>query len=311
MKKALVVPFHPGQFEQNDLYRVYSDAWLSCWEKMRSHFDKAYIIDHLWDFKTHHQDIEVIKVNRNHWDNLSEVLPNLKEDIIGIADCDTLFYAPRVIEFIFNRMEKGAEVVSVMDGSGGVSLTDKYPELGPNHKRAERRRFAPYLCFVKNKILKKTSYDFKPYNPGQKDWRDSFGRWSEQVFQLGVPYTELPDDRTTLRLFPDGKITKDTWLDGAGYLWSMPLDKTNNFGYYHIRNFSLGTKILHGAVDDSVVPYDEAMRTLGWLYQLTERFAPLELDSVMKAVKKYKVADDNWYKYMAEWRNYHNWITLL
>lgn len=315
MTKAVVVPFHPGTFAPTKHYRVFEKAWLACWKKWRHLIDKAYIIDHGWDFKGKDKKFKVFKIEKSHWDNMAEVIPKVKEDIIILMDCDTVFYSEIEMERILRDMEK-VDLSAIFDGSGGVNLAKKYDFLKPNKNRTERRRIAPYLCFIKRDLMMKTSLDFAPVGGG--DFQDSFGKWTGEVLSHNPKIRELEDDRNTLRLNKDGAIEKDTWLDGPGYKWSEPMDEIKRLGYYHIRNFTLGLNLVNGFRDDRatylhykrITPFSEAMRCLAWLQALTVRFGtPDQLSRILPVAHDFGAT--NWGEYVDNFEKYHSWIKDL
>ena len=323
MTKCILVAFHPGCFNPSGHYRVYEDAWMKCWSRWAHLFDKVYLIDHNWDFDPSKlsDKFQLFTVKKSHWDNLKEIIPQIKEDWILMMDCDTLFYDGQEMSRLLNSPDFAMiDLAAILDGSGGVDLSKKYPEMAPNKYRGERRRIAPYLCFIKTELMKKTSMDFSPYHSGQNDWRDSFGKWTEEVLDFSPTFLELPDDRTTLRLEKNGTISKDSWLDGPGYKWSEPLDAPQRYGYYHIRNFSLGLYLVNTFFHDRVnyekakriTPFSEALRVLTWLYVVADAAkTPLAIFPITDVIDDFGVSIKTWNNYWSKFKDYHSWVKDL
>lgn len=288
MTNAIIVPFHQYTPRVNDDYKVYWNIWYDCYRKWDDLIDKVYLIDHYWNFNaTDYQfdpksKFQVEKVCETHWDNLAKIIPKITEDRIIMMDSDMLVYDRNLMKLIINSND---DVITIMDGSGGISLSDHFPIMSPNENRAERRRFAPYLCGIKRDLMMKTSLAFQPHNTGQADWMDSFGLWTKDILSHNPSIKELQDDRTTLRLFEDGHISKDTWLDGSPYKWSIPVDAPCRTGCYHIRNWNEAVRLVNNYYFDKdqynhqkeIVPFCEAIRLLTWYYIVVSKYKPQEI----------------------------------
>jgi hypothetical protein len=313
--------YHP---RVNDHYRVYEDAWFACWNKWGHMIDKVYLIDQDYEFdpQKYGSKFEIIKTEtlpdpvHHHWDSFRQVIPRIKEDWIMMMDNDTLFYDKEEMSLLLDAAKTtGNDVFTTFDGSGGVSIFEKYPIMAPNENRGERKRFAPLLCLIRRELINKTSCNFTPHRPGKKDFRDSFGKWTEEVLDLKPKIVELEDDRNTLRLKEDGTITKDTWLDGPEYKWSTPIDKEKRLGYYHIRNFNHAIHAVNSFhVDKSsyelhvkTAPFSETMRSMAWLWIFTRMFKPQFLSRI-KPVLKDLGGEEYWEDYIVEFKKYHSWL---
>lgn len=315
---GLIVPFHFGYYKPNDHYRVFGAAWFAGYAKWSHLVDTLYVIDHGWGFRSVDLPSKVILIpgGNSHWENITSVIPRVSEEIIGIMDCDMLTYSMQTMDNIIKKARQN-DIVSIMDASGGVRLSKKYPQLMPNKFRAERRRLAPYLCFVNAKLMKATSRDFAPYNNGGDDWMDSFGKWTDEMLAQKPRVYELPDDRSTLQLHRNGKMSRDTLLDGQGFEWSEPVDSPQNRGYYHIRNFTLGLKMVNAFHSDrptydkykAETPFEEAMRELAWLTILTDKYDSRYAPRIKPVIEDWKVV--GWNDYLSEFQQYHKWIKSL
>lgn len=315
MSNAIIVPFHQYTPRVNDDYKVYWNIWYNCYRKWDDLIDKVYLIDHYWNFDItdYHNNpkFSVEKVCETHWDNLTKIIPKITEDRIIMMDSDMLVYDRNLMKLI---VDFDGDVITIMDGSGGISLSDHFPVMSPNENRAERRRFAPYLCGIKRDLMMKTSLAFQPHNIGQPDWMDSFGLWTKDILSHHPSVKELQDDRTTLRLFEDGHITRDTWLDGPQYKWSIPIDAPHRTGCYHIRNWNEAVRLVNNYYFDKdqynhqkeIVPFCEAIRLLTWYYIVVAKYKPQEIGKINTILDDYKVK--NFDVYLSEFYKYHSWI---
>lgn len=312
---ALIIPFHQYVPHVNNDYRVYWDLWYNCYKKWGDLIDKIYLIDHYWNFDSEDYDnspkFVVFKSYINYYENLRKLIPSITEDRIIIMDSDMIIYDRELMKSIVNF---DGDVITTMDNSGGVSLSGSFPILAPNEYRAERKRFTPILCSIKRDLMMKTSLSFQPYNNSHSDWMDACGLWTKEILQQNPSIKELQDDRTTLRLFEDGSITRDTWLDGPPYKWSIPLDSPCRTGCYHIRNWNEGLRLVnnyHFFKHDynhqkEIVPFCEAIRLLTWYYIIVSKYRPQNINKINVVLDDYKVK--NFDTYLSEFHKYHSWI---
>jgi hypothetical protein len=289
MTKALIVPFfhYYGTSEEISLSLFNFFLKYLFWWKDR--FDKIYIIDS-GGFIPEVDFLTIIKVpRRSHWENLNDVLSEIKEDCFLLVDSDTIIYRPSTIDDIFKKIEKN-HIVSILDNSGGKNLESKYKFLRKNKNRDYRRRFAPYLFACRTNFFRKLDkFDFTP--TGGDGWTDSMGIITDRLLSFEPTIEELPDDRTTI-YYNDGENKVSQWLDSPEYNWS----KTNNpnYGYYHLRNaggalFGLNSYLLQNEAWDKfkeITPINELYRLLTWAHFITGKDIPIVPDSYINKYKK-------------------------
>lgn len=270
MTKVAIIPFFNYGHGNNDLLWKFFIRHAKNWAQ---YVDKVYVIDsgcNLLTFEGLPSNIELVpKPPQSHWQNMNEAIRATDAELLLLLDSDMIIYNPEVIKENFKLLEKipTVKVISIFDSSGGVSLGKRFPIMAENEFRAERRRFTPYLCFLKKSSLP-PNFDFTPI--GGELWMDSMGKITEQILQRegtsGVH--ELQDDRSTISLEHNGRITSVQWLDTPPKKWA--LEENPNLGYYHIRNFGGGLKILKEG-SYSLVPGREARRLLAWVIVLMEK----------------------------------------
>lgn len=314
MTKALITVFYQNDPRVNNHFKTQGDIFLKLLRKWSDELDCVYLIDAGWGFANSIPKANLLKEDRKlHWDYFNQYVPQIKEDLILMVDSDTLIYDPEIIKKGFNLIEnEGFNVASILDNSGSFDL---FPA---NENRDVRRRLAPYLCFIKKDFLMSVAdFDFTPI----ADKYDSMGKICHQlVNSKKMKLYEFPDDRTTLRMDEKDhwKRTKDTWLDGPGFKWSIPLDKSNDFGYYHIRNSTLGLCMLNEFKHDQeayqrrkkITPFSEAMRLIAWQWIYDKAAGRIQewQPSFEAVLIDYKVRWDNWLNYLNDFKDYHPWI---
>lgn len=271
MRKAVIVPFFANQVKKPHFNLMIWEFFKLQMEKWLQYVDKVYVIDSgVGITQTADSKVRVIhKHADSHWANMNEAVALADEELICLLDSDMVIYDPTVIERGFSIIENGGyDVVSILDGSGGVDMS-QYPLMRANKKRTERRRFCPYLCFMKKAILR-PGFDFTPR--GGENWTDSMGPITEQILADGYNVFELQDDRATIVINADGSINSYQWLDGGS--WSR--EQHPNLGYYHIRNYG-GAVSLIGLNDKEtddllqVIPSTEFYRLQAWACTVFEK----------------------------------------
>jgi len=284
-------------------------------DRWKEYIDKAYFVFGGFDYpdsKIPFEDFEVTKIEHgSHWKLLKDHIPTIKEDNILITDPDMLIYDKSIIKQGFEQL-KDKDCASILDNSGGLDLWK------PTKDRGVRRRLAPYMCFIRNKVINGVKdFDFDPISGKY----DSMGKITHQLHTKGFTLHEFADDRNTLRLMEDGKMTKDTWLDGPGFKWSEPADQIKTTGYYHVRNSTVGLSLLTEYEHDrpayetrkAAMPYQEAMRLIAWQWIYDEYTFKLEdwEKTYIPVLKDYKLSKQDFLKYIDAMKKYHPWIKDL
>lgn len=309
MTKAAIIPFFRYEPVYQDNYKVLFKFFQRHFFKWGEFVDKAYIIDSGCNFTP--QDIlpydtanklEIIKKPaQSHWQNMNEVVREVPEPLLLLLDSDTIIYDRNVVKTYFDALETlDDDVWTIFDTSGGVRLAERFPIMAENKNRGERRRFCPYLCFLRKSILR-SNFDFTPI--GGEQWMDSMGSITQEILEDHCNVQELQDDRSTISLEDDGRITSCQWLDSSPKKWA--LEENPDLGYYHIRNFGGGLKILNEGTF-GLVPGREARRLLAWVYILGEKtktFIPAISQRLFTGGQVGK-----WAEYYEDFKNYHSWI---
>lgn len=264
MSRAVIVPFFANQVKKPHYNLMIWEFFKKQMSKWIEYVDKVYVIDSgVGITQPDNPKVQVIhKHADSHWANMNEAVRLASEDLICLLDSDMVIYDAGIIDEGFYLLEsKGYDVVSILDGSGGVDMT-QYKVMQPNKYRTERRRFCPYLCFLKKSILR-PDFDFTPR--GGENWTDSMGPVTEQILEDGYKIYELQDDRSTIIITPEGTYHSYQWLDGGE--WSR--EQRPDLGYYHIRNYG-GAVSLIGLNDYEfdellkVMPSTEFYRLMAW-----------------------------------------------
>lgn len=271
MSRAVIVPFFANQVKKPhynlmiwEFFKLQMDKWIQ-------YVDKVYVIDSgVGITQVSDPKIQIIhKHADSHWANMNEAVALAKEDLICLLDSDMVIYDPIVIDEGFSILEDlEYDVVSILDGSGGVDMSH-HKVMRKNSRRSERRRFCPYLCFMRKNILR-AGFDFTPR--GGEQWTDSMGPITEQILDDGYRVYELQDDRSTIVLTDEGTVHSYQWLDGGS--WAR--EECPDLGYYHIRNYG-GAVSLIGLNDKemsdilAVMPSTEFFRLQAWACTVFEK----------------------------------------
>lgn len=296
MNSVIAPFFNYGHGNDQLLWRFFL---LHC-NKWSKYVDKIYIIDSGCNLDpSDNPRIEIIrKPPASHWENINEAIRRVPDGNILLLDSDIIIYDPEVIARGFKDLDE-YDGVGIFDSSGGLSMSN-YELMRENENRFERRRFCPYLFFLRKGALR-PDFDFTPR--GGEFWTDSMGTVTEQLLADGKKIKELQDDRATISLEDDGRITSLQWLDTPPKKWA--LDEHLNLGYYHIRNFGGGLKIFNrGAFDE--VPGREARRLLTWVVVLGEKVKDQAL------LEKYRFVFGNEFsEYLKEFKKYHSFLDKI
>lgn len=314
MTKAVVLVFFQYFPRVDNQYQTQSTVFFNQVKKCQDQIDTFYLANGGWDFKylpentvIHNEDMQ------SHWHYLNTMTEMVKEDAVLYLDPDILVYDPEVIKRGFDALENGYDVAGILDNSATLPLENEFDLFKANENRGVRRRFTPYMTFIKTDLVK--GLDFTPVNGKY----DSMGYLTHEVMKKGVKYLEFEDDRNTLRLEKDGTTTKDTWLDGSPYLWSTPHDKIKDLGYYHVRNSSVGLSMLkefktgHSSYQSrkNTMPFSEVMRLLAWQYIFDELAQEDWFDEYAPVLKDMGVSDTGWIRYIAQLHKYYPWIEKI
>jgi len=305
--RALIVPFfqYPPQGVA-PYYRVYFDFFLKQLEKWKDEFDQLYIVDHYWnitqDDVKHVADIVgnrygVFVEENNYWENLTNVLNKVTEDKVLIMDMDTMVYQKGVIAKNFELLDK-YDLVSMFDGSGGNR--EKIWKMYPFLKEEGYLRIAPYFCFAKTKLL--LGRDYMPYHKDDDDKADFCGVATLQILKEHPKIQFLKDDRSSIFVNETGLIFDDR--------------KMQETGVYHLRNWALGVRLIIDRLVKrdyllEITPVTEGCRLLAWLWIISENVGKLTEDlkkEILITTKQYGVKDEDWLKYIIEFKKFHSWI---
>jgi len=248
----------------------------------------------------------------SHWENMNFAIPQIMEDKLLLLDGDTVFSKKSVVQGIYEDLDIH-DIVSLTDNSGGIDLFNEFDVFRANKYRGLRRRFAPYLFACKTQLFKQIgSYDFTPLSGVR--WTDSMGWISKQLLDLNPTFKELPDDRTSLYYREDGQHQQAAFLDEPSFEWSSTTQ--NDYGYYHVRNWNGGLYLVETKSLDtlayqharSIMPQQEALRLLAWLYIMSSDIYQQEIRVV---AQDFRVEEAKFLAYIEQFRDFHSWSRLI
>lgn len=261
MTKALVIPFfHYNGTSKETSLALFNWNYANYIKKYKHLFDKVYIIDS-GEFIPQTDDLVIIKKPRqSHWQNLNEVIREIKEDVFVIIDSDMVVYDNKVFENIFNEL-KTHHIVSILDNSGNLN----HKPLEQNDNRDKMNRLCPYLFACQTSYFRLIDFDFTP-QPAE-GYIDSMSKITDQLFSMKPRFLELPDDRWTL-YYNNGDFNWFNFSMNPNKKWY----NKQNLGYYHLRNmggalFMYDSFIKQNEAWDKIVeitPTDELIRLLSW-----------------------------------------------
>lgn len=312
MTKALVVVFFRYTPRVDDHYKTQGELFLKHAKKWLPKLDAVYLADGGWGFNKsdfHENTIVYSEDYRSHCEYMNHLMDLVQEDTFLLIDPDMIIYDPDVIDQGFKYLTQYG-VAGILDNSGSLDL---FPA---NEYRDVRRRYTPYMTFGYSGDFKNRDFTWT-----QKDGQFEFDSMGKITFDLykNLPYKELRDNRSSIYLEDkDGKITKSSNLDGPNFEWSLPLEKTEDLGYYHIRNSSIGLSLLAEFQVDKdaykrrkeITPFREMMRLLMWQWQCDKQTGNLEKykDMFLPVLEDYNISMDTWLKYEQEFEKYNDWI---
>jgi hypothetical protein len=115
-------------------------------------------------------------------------------------------------------------------------------------------------------------------------------------------------------------MSESSNLDGPEYKWSLPLNKSTELGYYHVRNSSIGLSLLDEFQADrpaydrrkEITPFREMMRLLmwQWVYDLTTGNLEKYQDLFWPVLEDYGVGKAVWKAYETAFLRYHSWLEV-
>jgi hypothetical protein len=312
--KVVITVFYRYTPRINDHYRTQGDLYFHYLKQAYPYLDGLYIADAGWNIPEedlHPNTHKYTEDYRSHWHYLNELTKMALADgatEILYLDPDIFLYNPVALSRCF-----GHDVTAILDNSGTTTF---WPA---NEYRAERKRLTPYMTFINADLLRGVPVDFTPVAPDGQFKYDSMGLLTEQIVALKPEIRELRDDRSSIYLEDaTGKISSTSNLDGPPYLWSLPADRTEPTGYYHVRNSSIGLSLLDEFQADKpaydrrkeITPFREMMRLLMWqwvcdiktkqLYKYEHLFWPV--------LDEYGVSKEIWYSYEQAFLRYHSWL---
>ncbi len=315
MTKAAVTVFYQYFPRVDNQYKTQSKVYFNQVKKWSDQLDKFYIIDAGWNFTPEELPDNAIVIKedmQSHWHYLNRLTEIADTDALLYLDPDIVVYDPKVISDGFAKLEQ-FDAVGILDNSATYPMENDFPFLQPNKLRGTRRRFTPYLTFIKSHLVK--GLDFTPV-PVQFD---SMGLVTREVLKKGITFHELEDDRNTLRMDENGNFTTDTWLDGPSYEWSSPADKKKDLGYYHIRNSSVGLGMLKEFKHEKwtydmrkeTMPFTEVMRLLMWQWIYDMKAGEDWSQEYWPVLDDFGISRERWMHYANKMLEYYNWIEKL
>lgn len=326
MSRALCICWHQyPPLGINDYHRVYFELFKQNLALWSNEIDHLYLIDHHWRFTdgdisflndVMNGSCSILKFEYNHWDNVKTLLPVVKEDNVLLMDSDMYVYRKGILDRYFKMLEEEYDVVTMVDGSGGLRdlMWSRFPYL----KEIDALRFAPCFLFAKKSLL--SDLDFRPvYYKGRsgiylpeldhtttnEDWFDSFGIATLNILATNPKWEVIEDDRSSIytdseKSFASGLVT----------------DK--NLGYYHLRNWSMAVNLIntrerHVAYykhNIKIIPSSEACRLLGWYQFVLEQTGALTQKlktEICKVVGDYGISIERWNEYVVKFNGFHLW----
>jgi hypothetical protein len=238
----------------------------------------------------------------------------LKEENVMLLDNDFYLYKKGLIKKAFDHLKDDKKVVSMFDGSGGMSevIWERFPYL-----KGKYLRLSPPCIFAKRKLLLNMSFDPMYYQAGtfipdldyttkEGDWLDAFGEAMVKVLRE-VKEDEIefiPNDFSSLLLHDDGRILEDK-------------REEYGCGYYHLRNSSLGFCLANERLKDKspnssyrqrlgITPGIEGLRLLAWAWLIGERDENFKR-AIMGVVEDYGVLAEKWAEYIEKFKDFHSW----
>lgn len=314
MTKAVVLVFFQYFPRVDKQYKTQGKVFMNQVKKWADQIDHFYLANGGWEFDwlpenttIHNEDM------RSHTYYLNTMTEMVKEDSVLYLDPDILVYDPDVIKRGFEALEGEYDVAGILDNSASVPLENEFDLFKANENRGARRRFTPYMTFIKSNLIRGLDFDWVDGK------YDSMGLLTHEVMKKGINYFEFEDDRNTLRIDENWQFSKDTWLDGAPYKWSTPHDKQKDLGYYHVRNSSVGLSMLKEFKTDrpayerrkSTMPFSEIMRLLSWQKLYDEAVNENWDDEYRPVLEDLSVPITVWYKYLDQLREYYVWLKKL
>jgi hypothetical protein len=313
MTKACVLVFFQYFPRVDKQYKTQGKVFMNQVKKWADQIDHFYIANGGWEFDwlpknttVHAEDM------RSHTHYLNTMTNMVKEDAILYLDPDILVYDLEVIKRGFEALETH-DVAGILDNSAQVPLENEFDLFKANENRGVRRRFTPYMTFIKSNLIKGLDFDWVDGK------YDSMGLITHEVMKKGVKYCEFEDDRNTLRVDEQGNFSKDTWLDGAPYKWSTPHDKQKDLGYYHVRNSSVGLSMLKEFKTDreaydrrkSTMPFTEVMRLLAWQWLYDKAAQEDWSEGYWPVLNDFNVSRERWNEYIKQLEEYYPWLGKL
>jgi len=313
MTKACILVFFQYFPRTDKQYKTQGKVFFEQVAKWSDQIDHFYLANGGWEFDNLPDNVTVLNEDmQSHWYYLNKLTDMVKEDAILYLDPDILVYDPEVVKKGFKALET-YDVAGILDNSATLPLEEEFNLFKANENRGVRRRFTPYMTFIKTELIK--GIDFTPVLGKY----DSMGLVTHEIMKKGATYKEFEDDRNTLRMDENFEFSKDTWLDGPAYKWSSPHDKLKDLGYYHIRNSSVGLsmlkefKVQRDAYDrrKSTMPFTEVMRLLSWQWLYDEMAKEDWSKEYWPVLNDFNVSKEQWLKYIEELRGYYLWLKKI
>lgn len=322
MTVTAIIPFFRYEPVYKDNYKVLFHFFILQLKKWINLVDEVIIVDSGCNFtKEDFLGLESPKIihyqvpPQSHWQNMNEAVKMAKSEYVLLLDSDMIVYNEMFIQKAREKIEKyNMDGLGIFDSSGSRVLNE-YPLMWENENRAERRRFCPYLFFLRKSALRE-DFDFTPLdNPG---WTDSMGKITYDLLEDGKTIGELPDDRSTISLEDDGEITSVQWLDTPPYAWSMI--ETPNYGYYHVRNFGGALSVINNFYTNkeefeklkNTMPRREVLRLLAWFLIMAAKTNISDKDQleVGEVIAQF-VDPTEFADYLANFAEYYKWLERI
>lgn len=298
-------------------YNVLRDGFLAGINKSRDEFDRLYVIDSNCDFsETEKHDIEeqvmvdsvvFIKPDFEFWTNAHRLLDFVEEDTLAMMHQDMMIFKHGILESVFNKIESGHDIVSVLDPTGSLKdkITEKWPVMNGNAK------FCLYLFGMRVALLKTIgsfSFDcsFYPlgtyikeldYTTKEGDWSEALGDLTIKILGKGGNVFELEEDKTSW-YFEDIKGENE---------------RGKNLGYYHIRaggtvSFLLGHRNLgnNQTYQEYIKnqPTTETLRHFAWAWIIDTNHKITK--DILEVAADIGLSEEQWIDYINQFKRFHS-----
>ena len=294
MTRSILVNFHMYTPFGKIYYQPMLDFFLQTMKKFEDEYDHLYLLDSNWEIDP--KEIEGMKATiirtspqMRYYDCYKAVLPQIKEDLVFFLDNDSVIWEEGIIKAVFDKLEDGNDVVTVLD-TIGTYQTDK---LGGKNK------MCPYWFATRKELLMKyLDVEFGDHMPHS----ETFGLLTEAMLSDDVKVYEWPETKDSIYF--------DGHKDG---------EKQVHDGYYsHIRGGSAIPYLLASKNDTPEhnqqywdylknQPRSEILRHAMWFWWMTTETGNVEVGrEITEMLNDMGVSPDEWTEYFNRFQEYHN-----